>query len=107
MHRDRGWQMVGYHHVIRLDGVVEQDRPDTMVGATVTAALCALLLVANGCQTTAPASECDEWKRLTPSANTRTFTIANDQPFAEAVADHNTFGQERGCWQAIEGLGIE
>lgn len=35
MHRDRGWQMVGYHHVIRRDGVVEQGRPETMVGAHV------------------------------------------------------------------------
>lgn len=57
-------------------------------------------------QTTAPARECDGWKRLTPSADTRIVIIANDLPFAEAVADHNTFGQERGCWQAIGGWGI-
>lgn len=35
MHRDRGWQMVGYHYVIRRDGVVERGRPETMVGAHV------------------------------------------------------------------------
>src|SRR5690606_4621827 len=35
MHRDRGWQMVGYHYVIRRDGVVEQGRPESMVGAHV------------------------------------------------------------------------
>lgn len=35
MHRDRGWQMVGYHYVIRRDGVIERGRPETMVGAHV------------------------------------------------------------------------
>jgi N-acetylmuramoyl-L-alanine amidase len=35
MHRDRGWKMVGYHWVIRRDGVVEQGRPEAMVGAHV------------------------------------------------------------------------
>lgn len=35
MHRDRGWQMVGYHYVIRRDGTVERGRPDSMVGAHV------------------------------------------------------------------------
>jgi len=35
MHRDRGWKMVGYHWVIRRDGVVEQGRPESMVGAHV------------------------------------------------------------------------
>lgn len=35
MHRARGWQMVGYHYVIRRDGVIEQGRPETMVGAHV------------------------------------------------------------------------
>lgn len=35
MHRDRGWQMVGYHYVIRRDGLIEQGRPETMVGAHV------------------------------------------------------------------------
>lgn len=35
MHRQRGWQMVGYHYVIRRDGVVETGRPETMVGAHV------------------------------------------------------------------------
>lgn len=35
MHRDRGWQMVGYHYVIRRDGTVEQGRPESMVGAHV------------------------------------------------------------------------
>lgn len=73
--------------------------------ATVTAALFAVLLVASGCQTTAPARECDGWKRLTPSVDTRTFIIANDRPFAEPVADDNIFGRERGCWQAIGGWG--
>lgn len=35
MHRDRGWQMVGYHYVIRRDGVIERGRPESMVGAHV------------------------------------------------------------------------
>lgn len=35
MHRARGWKMVGYHWVIRRDGVVEQGRPEAMVGAHV------------------------------------------------------------------------
>lgn len=35
MHRARGWQGVGYHYVIRRDGVVEQGRPENVVGAHV------------------------------------------------------------------------
>ena len=35
MHRDRGWQMVGYHYVIRRDGTIERGRPESMVGAHV------------------------------------------------------------------------
>jgi hypothetical protein len=56
------------------------------------------LLLAAGCSTV-PASECDGWKRLTPSAATRVFIIAQDRPFAEQVAGHNTFGAKRGCWK--------
>jgi|GEM_PF-971426 len=52
-----------------------------------------------GCQTNAPASICDGWKRLSPSAETRTFIIRNDRPFAEGVAAHNTFGTRQGCWK--------
>lgn len=57
----------------------------------------ALLLAA--CSQTAPASECDGWRKLTPSADTRAFVIAQDRPFAEQVAAHNTFGTKRGCWK--------
>lgn len=32
-HRQRGFKMVGYHFVIRLDGTIEQGRPLEMIGA--------------------------------------------------------------------------
>lgn len=32
-HRERGWRDIGYHYVIRLDGTVEEGRPDDMPGA--------------------------------------------------------------------------
>lgn len=35
MHRDRGWAGVGYHWVIRRDGVIERGRPEAQVGAHV------------------------------------------------------------------------
>lgn len=35
MHRARGWRGVGYHHVIRRDGIVEPGRPEYEVGAHV------------------------------------------------------------------------
>lgn len=35
MHRARGWKMVGYHYVIRRDGVVEEGRPENRTGAHV------------------------------------------------------------------------
>lgn len=35
MHKQRGWKGIGYHYVIRRDGVVEKGRPDNMVGAHV------------------------------------------------------------------------
>ncbi len=57
----------------------------------------ALLLAA--CSQTVPASECDGWRKLTPAAQTRTFIIGQDRPFAEQVAAHNTFGTKRGCWK--------
>lgn len=34
-HRDRGWLMVGYHHVIKLDGTVQDGRPHDRPGAHV------------------------------------------------------------------------
>lgn len=34
-HKNRGWAMIGYHRVIRLDGSVEQGRPYTRRGAHV------------------------------------------------------------------------
>ncbi|WP_309082875.1 hypothetical protein [Chelativorans sp.] len=66
--------------------------------ATWTMLLFALLSAA-GCQTTAPASECDGWRELTPAPQTRDFIIRNDRPFAEQVAGHNSFGTGRGCWE--------
>ena len=32
-HRERGFNMIGYHYLITLDGKIEKGRPDTMVGA--------------------------------------------------------------------------
>ena len=32
-HKDRGFQMIGYHYVIDLDGTIEKGRPTTMNGA--------------------------------------------------------------------------
>ena len=32
-HRAKGWQMIGYHYVIRRDGNIESGRPADMIGA--------------------------------------------------------------------------
>jgi N-acetylmuramoyl-L-alanine amidase len=32
-HRERGWQMVGYHYFICKDGTIQQGRPDDLHGA--------------------------------------------------------------------------
>ncbi len=32
-HRKRGWQCIGYHYVIYLDGTVVKGRPETQIGA--------------------------------------------------------------------------
>lgn len=34
-HRQRGWQCIGYHYVIRRDGTLETGRDDRVVGAHV------------------------------------------------------------------------
>lgn len=34
-HRDKGWVMIGYHHVIKRDGTVEKGRPMDLPGAHV------------------------------------------------------------------------
>jgi len=57
----------------------------------------AFLLV--GCQTSAPASVCDGWSDLNPSAQTRQFIIAQDRTFAVEVGAHNEFGRSQGCWE--------
>ncbi|EXL09138.1 hypothetical protein BG36_22890 [Aquamicrobium defluvii] len=59
----------------------------------------AALLAASGCSKTTTVSECDGWRKLTPSAETRQIIIHNDKPFAQGVAAHNTFGTKRGCWK--------
>lgn len=35
MHRAQGWQMIGYHFVIRRNGALETGRPTNMIGAHV------------------------------------------------------------------------
>jgi N-acetylmuramoyl-L-alanine amidase len=35
MHRERGFNGVGYHYVIRLDGTIDKGRPDAVPGAHV------------------------------------------------------------------------
>lgn len=32
-HKQKGWDGIGYHHVVDLDGTVEQGRPESKVGA--------------------------------------------------------------------------
>lgn len=32
-HRERGWDMIGYHYVVRRDGSIERGRPLEMAGA--------------------------------------------------------------------------
>ncbi len=32
-HKERGWQMIGYHWVICMDGTVEAGRPPEMIGS--------------------------------------------------------------------------
>lgn len=32
-HRQQGWDMIGYHYLVRLDGTIEKGRPETMQGA--------------------------------------------------------------------------
>ena len=32
-HRERGWDGIGYHYLIHLDGSIEQGRPEERVGA--------------------------------------------------------------------------
>src|SRR5690242_7167108 len=34
-HKDRGWSDIGYHHVIRRDGTIEEGRDESIPGAHV------------------------------------------------------------------------
>ncbi|WP_095075083.1 N-acetylmuramoyl-L-alanine amidase [Tenacibaculum jejuense] len=34
-HKKRGWKGIGYHYVIKLDGTIEQGRPEYKIGAHV------------------------------------------------------------------------
>ncbi|MEO3389479.1 hypothetical protein [Mesorhizobium sp. CAU 1741] len=51
--------------------------------------LFALSSGASGCQSKAGVNDGAGFALLTPSAETRSFIIANDRPFAEQVAGHN------------------
>ena len=33
MHRQRGWREIGYHHVVRIDGTIEEGRDEDKIGA--------------------------------------------------------------------------
>lgn len=35
-HRQRGFNMIGYHYLVRLDGTIERGRPEEMIGAHCT-----------------------------------------------------------------------
>lgn len=35
-HKARGWNGIGYHYVVRLDGTIETGRPETAIGAHCT-----------------------------------------------------------------------
>lgn len=37
-HRDRGWAQIGYHYVIRRNGIIEKGRPENRPGAHVRGA---------------------------------------------------------------------
>jgi hypothetical protein len=41
---------------------------------------------------------CAGFRKLNPSAGTRSYIVANDQAFARDVVGHNEFGSKRGCW---------
>jgi N-acetyl-anhydromuramyl-L-alanine amidase AmpD len=32
-HKQRGWDGIGYHYVIRRNGIIEKGRPETVIGA--------------------------------------------------------------------------
>ena len=32
-HKQRGWDCIGYHYIIDLDGTIEKGRPETKIGA--------------------------------------------------------------------------
>ena len=34
-HRQKGWNGIGYHYVVKLNGTVEKGRPDNVMGAHV------------------------------------------------------------------------
>ncbi len=53
------------------------------------------------CQTSAPASVCDGWRRV-PVTAAGAVKLAGDPDLrvtGEGVAAHNQFGKQRGCWE--------
>lgn len=61
-----------------------------MLKSAISIALaCALPLAASECQKTTSATDGAGFEMLAPSAETRSFIVANDQPFARRVAGHN------------------
>jgi hypothetical protein len=76
-----------------------QKRSETNVKSAISIALaCALPSVASGCQKTTSANDGAGFEALTPSAETRSFLITNDQPFGRQVAGHNrTCAAQPGC----------
>ena len=55
-------------------------------------------LFSAGCGATGRATDGTGYAKLTPAAETRRFILANDRPFAQAVAAHNRqCGKDKGC----------
>ena len=43
-------------------------------------------------------SQSQTFSRLTPSLETSVYILKQDRPFANQVAAHNRFGEQRDCW---------
>lgn len=54
-----------------------------------------------GCQTSAPASVCDGWRRV-PVTAAGAVKLVGDPDLrvtGESIAGHNAFGRKQGCWK--------
>lgn len=106
-HRDRGWDGIGYHYVIRRDGVIEGGRPLEAQGAHVKGynAVSVGICLAGGMSKDMKKAEKNYTDKQWDSLKQLVMQLHGVWPMAHIVGHHDLFsGKECPCFDVKEWL---